>query len=147
MSDQKVVQGETPDNSIPASQKETQPSVYEQRSGIERRVNLVEAARRDWEESSLRERARRVTEGTIADRADDDEENCTCPTECDCENYDAGLVSEECPVHNWHAKPSQTCPQHGETPVTPEMDAKIEGDVKEPDIPYVFDPYPPKGRA
>lgn len=41
-------------------------------------------------------------------------EHCSCPTECDCEDYGHGLVSEECPEHNHRARPSLTCPLHGE---------------------------------
>jgi hypothetical protein len=38
---------------------------------------------------------------------------CTCPTECDCQSYDAGLVSNECPIHNENPQPAIDCPQHG----------------------------------
>lgn len=38
---------------------------------------------------------------------------CMCPTECDCQDYDAGLVSNECPIHNDDPQPSPFCPQHG----------------------------------
>lgn len=38
---------------------------------------------------------------------------CTCPTECDCQNYEAGLVSNECPIHNENPQPAIDCPQHG----------------------------------
>lgn len=34
---------------------------------------------------------------------------CECPRECDCENYVAGLVSNECPVHNLHPKKAEEC--------------------------------------
>lgn len=40
---------------------------------------------------------------------------CTCPTECDCADYEAGLVSMECPIHNETPQPSPECPQHGGT--------------------------------
>ena len=38
---------------------------------------------------------------------------CTCPTRCDCQDYDNGLVSNECPIHNTEPQPSLDCPQHG----------------------------------
>lgn len=39
---------------------------------------------------------------------------CSCPTECDCQDFEAGLVSNECPEHNDFPRPSLTCPVHGE---------------------------------
>jgi len=38
---------------------------------------------------------------------------CTCPTKCDCQDYERGLVSNECPIHNNEPQPSPECPQHG----------------------------------
>lgn len=40
---------------------------------------------------------------------------CTCPTECDCEDYANGLVSNYCPVHNepW-PEPWPECSVHGD---------------------------------
>lgn len=38
---------------------------------------------------------------------------CTCPTRCDCQDYENGLVSNECPIHNTEPYPSLDCPQHG----------------------------------
>lgn len=41
---------------------------------------------------------------------------CTCPTECDCQSPESevALISAECPVHNWNPVPSLTCVVHGE---------------------------------
>jgi hypothetical protein len=39
---------------------------------------------------------------------------CACPNECDCEDYENGLVSNECPVHNLYPRPAMDCPVHGE---------------------------------
>ena len=40
--------------------------------------------------------------------------HCECPAVCDCQDYDHGLVSEECPVHNDFPYCSPDCPRHGE---------------------------------
>ncbi len=39
---------------------------------------------------------------------------CTCPKECDCQDYAHGLVSQECPEHNVHPNPNPECPLHVE---------------------------------
>ena len=38
---------------------------------------------------------------------------CTCTKVCDCQDYEKGLVSNECPVHNVNPQPSPNCPAHG----------------------------------
>lgn len=38
------------------------------------------------------------------------EKKCICPQGCDCENYEAGLVSNHCPVHNEYPRPYEGCP-------------------------------------
>jgi hypothetical protein len=44
-------------------------------------------------------------------------ERCTCPMECDCQDPDHGLCSNECPEHNLYPIPALTCPVHGEQSV------------------------------
>ena len=39
-------------------------------------------------------------------------EGCLCPKSCDCENHDAGLVSNHCPIHNVNPYPWPGCPVH-----------------------------------
>ena len=46
------------------------------------------------------------------------EPRCTCPAECDCQDPEHGMVSNECPEHNWRhgvpdPMPSPDCPVHG----------------------------------
>lgn len=43
---------------------------------------------------------------------------CTCSTECDCENEPAGLLSNECPIHNTFPfpVPAPDCPLHSNEP-------------------------------
>lgn len=43
-------------------------------------------------------------------------ERCGCPRVCDCENFDVGLISNECPVHNHFPppQPAPDCPVHGD---------------------------------
>lgn len=37
---------------------------------------------------------------------------CCCTTVCDCQDFDKGLVSTECPVHNDFPSPNPECPVH-----------------------------------
>lgn len=38
---------------------------------------------------------------------------CECPSTCDCQNPDKGLMSNECPTHNYSPQVNPTCPAHG----------------------------------
>lgn len=38
--------------------------------------------------------------------------NCICPKTCDCQDFEEGLISNECPVHNDYPNPTRDCPVH-----------------------------------
>lgn len=66
-------------------------------------------------------------------------ETCDCPTECDCQNFDAGLVSEECPIHNHKPRPSLTCPVHGEASNPPAGESENVIKMPKPPLPPPLD--------
>lgn len=35
--------------------------------------------------------------------------HCICTEECDCQDYEGGFVSQECPVHNDRPSPHPDC--------------------------------------
>lgn len=39
---------------------------------------------------------------------------CVCVTECDCEDFEKGLVSNECPEHNDNPYPHPDCFEHAD---------------------------------
>lgn len=48
---------------------------------------------------------------------------CVCPCECDCQDFERGLISNECPAHNDDPQFVEGCPVHNKGGNVPAYDS------------------------